>query len=240
MKKVAFVTASTNGIGKNIVKKLLKQKYIVYANGRDKNNLNFKDVKFISGDMSQESNINNALKKILTVEKRLDLVVANLGSGKSVSGYNVDIKEYKKVFDINFFGAVALATQAIEFLKKTNGNIIFISSIAGCEDLGAPIAYTSAKTALLSFSKSLSNQVARFNIRVNSISPGNVMFKNSTWDKKRKENKKDVKKYIKNNVALNKFAKPSDIAKAVLFLEKNHFITGANIVIDGGQIHKII
>ena len=240
MKKVAFVTASTNGIGKNIVKHLLKNNYIVYANGRDKNNLSFKNVQFISGDMSQESQIKNALDKITKMEKRLDLVVANLGSGKSISGYDVDLDEYKKVFDINFFGAVSLATQAIQFLKKTDGNIIFISSIAGCEDLGAPIAYTTAKTALLSFSKSLSNRVGQYNIRVNSISPGNVMFKNSTWDTKIRENKKEVREYVQKNVALNKFAKPKDISKAVLFLENSEFITGTNIVVDGGELKKII
>lgn len=240
MKKVAFVTASTHGIGKNIVKQLIKNNYIVYANGRDKNTLNFKNVNFISGDMNQESDIKSALEKIIKLEKRLDLVIANLGSGKSISGYNIDINEYKRIFDINFFGAVSLATQAIKFLKKTNGNIIFISSIAGCEDLGAPITYSTAKTALLSFSKGLSNQMAKYNIRVNSISPGNVMFKNSTWDTKRKKNKKVVKNYIQNNVPLNKFARPKDISKAVLFLENSEFITGTNIVVDGGQLHKII
>ncbi|MEA1956696.1 MAG: SDR family oxidoreductase [Campylobacterota bacterium] len=240
MKKVAFVTASTNGIGKSIVKKLLENNYVVYANGRDKNSLNFKGVKFVVGDMTQESNINNALKKIMTKEKRVDLVVANLGSGKSIAGEDVSIDEYRRVFDINFFGAVSLATKAIEFLKKTNGNIVFISSIAGCEELSAPIAYTTAKTALLSFSKSLSNQVAKYNIRVNSISPGNVMFKGSTWDNKVKDNKESVDAYIKNNVPLNKFAKPKDIAKAVLFLEKSEFMTGSNIVVDGGQLKKII
>jgi 3-oxoacyl-[acyl-carrier protein] reductase len=240
MKKVAFVTASTNGIGKSIVKKLLKNNYIVYANGRDKNTLNFQDVKFISTDMSKEENIVKSLEKIKKIEKRLDLVVANLGSGKSISGYDVEISEYKRVFDINFFAAVQLATHSIKLLKKTNGNIIFISSIAGCENLGAPIAYTTAKTALLSFSKSLSDKLAKYNIRVNCISPGNVMFKRSTWDMKIKENKKFVKKYIYENVPLNKFAKPKDISKAVLFLENSDFITGINLVVDGGQIHKII
>jgi 3-oxoacyl-[acyl-carrier protein] reductase len=240
MSKVAFVTASNNGIGKSIVKLLVKNNYIVYANGRDKNKLPYKNIKFISADMSDISNIDKALETIYSNEKRLDLVVANLGSGKSISGHKIKIDEYKRVFDINFFAAVHLATKSIELLKQTQGNLIFISSIAGCEDLGAPIAYTSAKTALLSFSKSLSNQVAKYNIRVNSISPGNVMFSGSTWDSKIKKDKKFVLDYIEKNVPLNNFVKPKDIAKAVLFLENSDFITGSNLIIDGGQIHKII
>jgi len=240
MKKVALVTASSSGIGNTIAKKLLKKGYVVYANGTNRLKLENKFDKYIVANMCDEKEIHKALKEIVKKEGRLDLVVANLGSGKSISGWNVDIKEYKRVFDINLFAAITLATKSIEFLKQTKGNLVFISSIAGCENLGAPIAYTAAKTALLSFSKSLSSEVAKYNIRVNSISPGNVMFKDSTWDKKIKQNKEEVKTYIKDSVPLNKFATPKDIAKAVLFLEKSDFITGSNIVVDGGQLHKII
>ncbi|NQY24978.1 MAG: SDR family oxidoreductase [Campylobacteraceae bacterium] len=238
MKKVAFVTASRTGIGKKIVKKLLKKNYIVYSNGLKKDE-NLSSM-YICADMTNEKEIEKSLNKIAQKEGRLDLIVANLGSGKSISGYDVNINEYKRVFDINLFSSICLATKSIEFLKQTNGNIIFISSIAGCEYLGAPLPYTLAKTALLSFSKALSFEVAKYNIRVNCISPGNVMFKNSTWDKKIQENEKETKEYIKNNVPLNAFVKANDIAKAVMFLEKSKVITGSNIVIDGGQIQKII
>lgn len=246
-KKVALVTASSSGIGKDIALYLLKKNYIVYINGQNKDKLkdlvtkiNSSSLKEVLGDMSCEKNINNTLSKIEEKESRLDLVVANLGSGKSISGYNVDILEYKRVFDINLFGAISLSTKSINLLKKTKGNIIFISSIAGCESINAPIPYTIAKTALLSFSKALSDEVAKFDIRVNCISPGNVLFKDSTWDRKIKVDKIKVDNYILNNVPLNKFAKPKDISKTVYFLEKNNFITGSNIIVDGGQIRKII
>lgn len=244
--KVALVTGSSKGIGKCIAKKLVDNNYIVYINGRDLETLKkaAKDlctnVKLIDYDLTNDSNIKNTVDKIVKDEGRLDLVVANIGSGKSISGWNIDIEEYRRVFDINFFNAVSLATRSVEVMKDKAGHIIFISSIAGCESLGAPITYSSAKTALLSFSKSLSNEVAKFNIRVNSISPGNVMFDGSTWDDKMKNNKDWVEKYIETNVPLNDFATPEDIAKAVLYLEDSRFITGANIVVDGGQLNKII
>ena len=180
------------------------------------------------------------MKKIFENEGRIDLLVANLGSGKSVSGYAVDINEYKRIFEVNFFSAVSISTRVIEYLKPTEGNIIFISSIAGCEAINAPISYSSAKTALLSYSKSLSKEVAKFNIRVNCISPGNVLFKGSTWDQKIKKNKGFVQKYINENVALKKFVKPKNIANTVSFLEKNNSITGTNIIIDAGQVNKFI
>ena len=246
MKKVALVTGSSRGIGKGIAKKLLENNYVVYINGRDKfsveetaNELSG-EVKFIASDLSIDTNVREVLNKILEDEKRLDLVVSNIGSGKSTSGWDVEIEEYKKVFDINFFSAVSLSTHYVNMMKEKGGHIIIISSIAGCEALGAPIAYSSAKTALLSFAKSLSNTVGEFSIRVNSISPGNVMFEGSTWDDKIKKDEKIVMKYIKDNVPLNNFATPEDIAKTVIYLEDSEFVTGANIIVDGGQLNKII
>lgn len=245
-KKVALVSGSSRGIGKGIAKRLIENNYIVYINGRDLESLEKTkieldaEVKLIVSDLSIDLNIKQTVEKIFKDEGRLDLVVANIGSGKSALGWDVDMKEYKRVFEINFFSAVSLATGSVEVMRERGGHIIFISSIAGCESLGAPIAYSSAKTALLGFAKNLSNEVAKLNIRVNSISPGNVMFEGSTWDDKIKKNKEAVEEYIEKNVPLNDFATPQDIAKAVMFLEESGFMTGANIVVDGGQINKII
>lgn len=245
-KKVALVTGSSKGIGKGIAKELVENNYIVYINSRNLKDLNNileelgKNIKIIDCDFTNDFNIKNTILKIFENEKRLDLVVANIGSGKSIAGWNVEIEEYRRIYDINFFNAVSLATNSIDCMKEKGGHIIFISSIAGCESLGAPITYSSAKTALLSFAKSLSNDVAKLNIRVNSISPGNVMFEGSTWDNKIKDNPQFVKDYIENNVPLNTFATPKDIAKTVMYLENSNFVTGTNIVVDGGQLNKII
>ncbi len=245
-KKVALVTGSSKGIGKAIAKKLAENNYIVYINGRNLEDLEKTkkelegDIEIIDCDLTNDLNIKNTIAKIFKDEQRLDLVVANIGSGKSQVGWDVDIEEYKRIFDINFFSSVSLATNSVDVMKDFGGHIIFISSIAGCESLGAPITYSSAKTALLSFAKNLSKMSAKLNIRVNSISPGNVMFEGSTWDDKIKNNKEFVEEYIKNNVPLNTFATPEDIAKTVMYLEDSSFITGSNIVVDGGQLNKII
>ena len=69
------------------------------------------------------------------------------------------------------------------------------------------------------------------------ISPGNIFFKGGTWDKKYRLNPKKTKKYIKDNVPLNRFGNPDEIANGALFLSSDYanFVTGANFVIDGCQ-----
>ncbi len=245
-RKVALVTGSSKGIGKGIAKKLAENNYIVYLNGRNLDDLKKTAIEFnietklINSDLTVDENIKEALNYIYQSEGRLDLLVSNIGSGKSVVGWDTSIEEYKRLFELNFFNAVSIATHSINIMKKSGGHIIFISSIAGCESLGAPITYSSAKSALLSFAKNLSNDVAKYNIRVNSISPGNVMFEGSTWDEKIKKDREAVSGYIEKNVPMNDFATPEDIGKTVLYLDDVNFITGSNIIVDGGQIKKII
>ena len=121
-------------------------------------------------------------------------------------------------------------------IEESNGVVLFISSIAGMEVIGAPTDYSTAKAAIIALAKNMSRKVAP-NIRVNVISPGNVYFDGSSWDKKIKQNKKQINEMIKTKVPMNRFATPSDIASSAVFLcsDKASFITGATLVIDGGQ-----
>ena len=120
------------------------------------------------------------------------------------------------------------------------GNIIFISSIAGCESIQAPLGYSAAKAALLSASKTLSNLLASKNIRVNSISPGNILFEGGSWDENLKNFSSHTMKYIQENVPLNRFGRVEEIAQAIEFIIDNEFFTGQNLIIDGGQVKGFI
>jgi len=123
-----------------------------------------------------------------------------------------------------------------ENLIENNGSLIFISSIAGMEFLGAPVVYSTAKSALISFAKSLSHKLAP-KVRVNVVSPGNVWVKNGTWDIKMKENPEKVQNMLNEKVPLKRFGLPAEVSDLVLFLSstKASFITGGCFVIDGGQ-----
>ena len=125
--------------------------------------------------------------------------------------------------------------------KRESLSIVFIGSIAGIKDVGAPHPYAAAKSALHMYSKTLSNELSKFGIRVNSVCPGNVIFKKGNWEKKLKSNPKKIKKIIREKVPLNLFGETKDISSIVIFLlsQKAKFITGSNFIIDGGQTNAI-
>jgi len=246
MRKVALVTGSTRGIGLGIAQLLLEKDYIVYINGRNKNEVDIvvnqlgTSAKAAACDVRNPNEVADIFSHIITREGFIDLVVSNVGSGGSKPGWQADIEDYRKSFDINFFSSVSVCRHAVESMKSRGGHIVAIASIAGCESIPAPIPYIAAKAALIAFTKGLSDQAAEVGVRVNAISPGNVMFTGSVWERKKAENAEKVANYIECCVPLKTFIAPEDIAKGILFLEDSVTITGTNLIIDGGQLRRLI
>ena len=140
-------------------------------------------------------------------------------------------------FKNNFSVAYNVIQALVPLLTDSMGSIITIGSIAGLEDVSAPIPYAASKAALMAYTKSLSRKLADKKIRVNMVSPGNILFPGGNWDKKQKSDPYNIRKMLQEKVPLEMFGSPEDIGNVVAFLlsSKASFITGANIVVDGGQ-----
>jgi 3-oxoacyl-[acyl-carrier protein] reductase len=166
----------------------------------------------------------------------LEVVVANVGDGRSVPDALPEDAHFAKVWQTNFTSAEQTARATLPFLEASNGCMLFISSIAGLEAIGAPTGYSVAKTALVALSKQLARKLAP-QVRVNCIAPGNVFFSGGSWDEKLQADRLRVEQLIEATVPLKRFCKPEEIADAALFLCSNRacFITGAVLRIDGGQ-----
>ena len=237
--KIVVVVGGTKGIGLAISKSFLASDAIVHVISRHKNidlenilKLQYKSkVFFHIVDSTVESTMQNIANKI----GNFDILVSNVGSGKSDSKSINDSTVRNLSWDINFTSSLNSARVFSPFINNS-GVITFISSIAGIENINAPTEYSVAKSAIITFSKILSQKFAP-RIRVNAVAPGNIFFKDGTWDLKNSENPEIVSEMLENNVPLKRFGKPEEVADLVLFLssEKAKFITGSCITIDGGQ-----
>lgn len=235
--KVAIVTGSTRGIGLAIGKNLQEENCTVVFNGRK----NFsKNSNYIKADVTKKNECKKLIRKTIKKFGKLDILICNVGSGKSVISGQETQSDWEKMLLINFHSTTNIINSAENELEKTKGTIVCISSIAGIETTTAPITYAVSKSALNSYVKISSKRLAEKGIRINAIAPGNIMFSGSTWDEKKKQNPSKIKKMLIENVAMKRFGKPNEVSSLAVFLssEKASFITGSVCVVDGGQIRS--
>jgi 3-oxoacyl-[acyl-carrier protein] reductase len=245
--KKILVTGSSQGIGAAIAIAFLDEgaDVVIVSRGEEKLSVLASELQSKYGesrvihttcDCSDTESLEGLRRFIISEWGRLDIVVANVGDGKSVPEAIPSDEEWVRTWNSNFESALQTSRVFVPELKKSKGNLLFISSITALEAFGAPVDYSTAKTAVVAFAKNIARKLAK-EVRVNVLAPGNVNFPGSSWDKKIKSDPERIKILIENTVPMNRFGTPEEIADAAVFLcsEKANFITGSVLVIDGGQ-----
>lgn len=241
-KGVIFISGSSSGIGFHLAKKFSHLGYRLIINGRKLEKLKNAAKKigncdYLLGDLSDKKETIKLINRIKKKYKFIDVLISNIGDGN----FKRNNKNFKNAFNNNLFSAINLIESSNKILKYNTSKIICISSICGIERIdGAPIAYSVAKSALNFYIKLISNELSKNGVTINGVVPGNIFFKGSTWDKKLKKNRSKTQKYIKRNVPMNRFGSIEDIFEACKFIieNKNRFITGSLIRLDGGQTNS--
>lgn len=250
MNNTVFISGSSSGIGFNIAKHFLRTGKDVIINGSNARNLeravqdlvkagiNEERISVVEADLTQDSGISRVVEHLVKNKVKLCALICNLGSG-SPAKVNAPLRQvWEKSFAINLLSPIMLIEALVDFLEQ-NSSIVCISSICGVEYVpGAPIEYSASKAALNAFVKCKARELSARRIKINSLSLGNVMFSGSVWEKKIKDNRQNVMSFIDDNVALGRFGEVEEIALITdaVCSEKFSFMTGANLVIDGGQV----
>jgi 3-oxoacyl-[acyl-carrier protein] reductase len=246
--KRVFITGSSRGIGLAIARGFLGEGAKVFLTSRNQGDLKsqqqilrqeFGDRKVLihRGDFTSPLDIKLMRKYVQEEWQGLDILVVNVGSGKSVNDPIPGVDNFEQVFRLNFDSAVYTAREFYPLLKLSQGNMLFIASIAGLEAFGAPVDYSTAKSSVIAFAKNLARKAAGESIRINCLAPGNIFFTGGSWEEKVKMDPEGIKNLVEASVPMKRFGKPEEISDAVLFLcsQRASFITGACLVVDGGQ-----
>ena len=241
--KRVLITGGSKGIGKAIAKSFISEGAVVTIAARNQDVLNAtrkelnQKVSIIQADITNESERENLMETFIEQHGMIDILINNAGGSNGSTVSNTDMNLYYEAMELNYFSAVHLSKLAVEHMRKQrSGSIINITSIFGRES-GGKVTYNNSKSALISFTKSLADEVITDGIRVNSVAPGSILHDTGNWKKRMEEDPKRIQDFVKRDIPAGRFGTPEEIANVVTFLssEKASWIVGASINVDGGQ-----
>jgi len=244
--KFALITGGCNGIGKSISLAFANEGVNLILTTRNK--LKVKkfieklksyniEVKVLELDFLKKNWEKKFKKEISKI--KIDILVNNAGHTLNITNPYCDIKDWKKIIDLNFLAPIQICNLIIPKMKKSNwGRIVNITSVAGLENSG-PVTYCVSKAQLTAYSRVMGRILAteNQNIVMTAIFPGVIATKGGHWEKMKKKNPLHVKKYLNNRTPLKRFGSEKEIADSILFhcSELASFSHGAIIAVDGGQ-----
>jgi 3-oxoacyl-[acyl-carrier protein] reductase len=239
--KIFIVTGGTRGIGSAIVEALLSCGGTVIATGTKQEQIDSlnqepdkdKNLSYLHFDFQDPQSLQNALNVIKGLEQ-IDGLFNNAGVNKINPIWKIEEEDWDWITEINLKG-VFQVTKIISLKMKEQGfgRILNIASIFGVVSKAQRSAYSTTKFGLIGFTKGIALDLAPYNVLVNALSPGFViteLTKNILGLEQMEE--------LAQTVPLQRFAEPEEIAKTALFLisSLNTYITGQNIIIDGGFV----
>lgn len=241
--KVAIVTGAANGIGKGVAALYAeKGAKVVLADVDDEagnktaaelKNLGG-EVLFVKTDIKKEQDIIHLMETAKKHFGRIDIVINNAGKGLFKSPFEVKVEEWDDIINTNLRSVFLCSREAAKHIKENSngGSIVNIASTRAIMSEPNSEAYAATKGGIVALTHALAASFSEYRITVNAISPGWI----HTGDYS-KLTKEDHEQHLSKRVG-----KPDDIARACLYLtsEENDFVTGVNLVVDGGMTRKMI
>ena len=241
--KRVIITGASKGIGKAIASAMAGDgaQLAICARGAESLNVTQKEllennIKVFSKacDVADKDQLSDFLDESHAALGGIDVLINNT----SGFGLTDDEEGWKAGIDVDLMASVRATQKVIPWLEEANGgSIIHVSSISGME-AGSPPAYAAVKAALINHAKTMAQELAAKNIRVNCVAPGSIWVEGGFWNIV-KDNNREMYDGVLANIPFGRLGSPEEIADVITFLasERASWVSGITMVVDGVQ-HK--
>ena len=235
MSKIVLVTGASRGIGLEVAKLFSKEGYKVIGTSRGDFNLadliGDNSAMSVQLDLMSKESINDLFEELKSKDTLPSVLINNAGITKDQLFLRMKDKDWDEVIETNLNGLFRVTKAFIKpMVKNKFGRVINISSVAGLMGNSGQVNYSSSKSAMVGFSRSLAKELGSRNITSNVVAPGFIETDMTTFLND------DEKIEVSKNIPMKRFGTVEDVAKCILFLasDKANYITGQIISVDGG------
>jgi 3-oxoacyl-[acyl-carrier protein] reductase len=247
--KVAIITGSSKGLGLASARALVAEgaRVIICARGAEALDVAADELSRAAGrndavlavhaDVSTAEGAETVIKKTLSTFGRVDILINNVGKAGGGDIVSATDAEWQGALDQTLFPAIRMSRLAVPEMRRAGGGVILmIASIWGRES-GGRMTYNAVKAAEISLAKAMSQQLARDNIRVNSIAPGSILFDGGSWWKRQQEDPEGIAEFVRRELPFGRFGSAEEVGAVVAFLAspRSSWVSGACVTVDGGQ-----
>jgi NAD(P)-dependent dehydrogenase (short-subunit alcohol dehydrogenase family) len=240
--KRALVTGGSRGIGAAVVRQLLDAGAEVLTTARSATSAVPEGATLVAADVRTRAGSETLAAAVQEVLGGVDVLVHNAGGARPYKDASaIPDEEWQDALDLNYLASVRLDSLLVPGMReRRSGTIVHVSSAVVPTPVGPFLHYTAAKAALENYSRGLASELAPFGIRVNTVTPGRVATPGGEATREQWARLDPTQDQNSTTVPLGRVGEPDDIAHAVLFLvsERASWLTGSNLVVDGGEFPR--
>jgi 3-oxoacyl-[acyl-carrier protein] reductase len=196
----------------------------------------------VATDLATAEGVERLITDTIMAFGGLDILVNNVGLARGSGIVDTSDAEWTESLDQTLFPAIRASRLAVPHMRRRGGGaIVMIASIWGRES-GGRMTYNAVKAAEISLAKSMAQQLASDNIRVNSVAPGSIRFAGGSWDRRIQEDPHGMAEFVRRELPFGRFGRPEEVGAAVAFLvsPRASWISGASLPVDGCQSRSLI